>query len=269
MTHHASHITCHAPSIPRGVYLMDLTRFGSAIEDFYRARRQAALEEILAFFTGASLDLLSYEEIRRQFPIQGHIDRGLQEIPLSAIVGSVGRYRDFTRTFLPRHTGDASRWAQVKVAQVTQGVPPISVYQIGEVYFVRDGNHRVSVAQQMGSKTIEAYVTEVKTPVPLEPDDQLDDLILQAEYADCLAQTGLDQARPQANLSLTSPGRYPLFLEHIEVHRYFMGLEQHREIPYPEAVSHWYDAVYLPVVRLMKEHGLLDDFPDRTEADLY
>ena len=248
---------------------MDLTKFGSAIDDFHRARRQAALEKILAFFTGASLDLLSYEDVRRQFPVQGHVTRGLQEIPLSAIVGSVGRYRDFTRTFLPRHIVDANRWAQVKVAQVTQGVPPISVYQIGEVYFVRDGNHRVSIAHQMGSKTIEAYVTEVKTPVPLEPDDQPDDLILKAEYADFLAQTGLDRSRPQANLSLTSPERYPLFLEHIAVHRYFMGLEQQREIPYEEAVSHWYDAVYLPVIQLMKEHGLLNDFPERTEADLY
>lgn len=248
---------------------MDFAKFGSAIEDFYRARRQAALEQILAYFTGASLDLLSYEDIRRQFPIQGQIERGLQEIPLAAIVGSVGRYRDFTRTFLPRNEGDATRWAQVKVAQVTQGVPPISVYQIGEVYFVRDGNHRVSIAQQMGNKTIEAYVTEVKTPVPLEPNDQPDDLILKAEYADFLAQTGLDVSRPQVNLSLTSPGRYPLFLEHIAVHRYFMGLEQQREISYSEAVSHWYDVVYLPVIELMKKHGLLNDFPDRTEADLY
>lgn len=248
---------------------MNTTNFGAAVDDFHRARRQAAIEAIFATFTGASLDLLSYEEVRQLLRPQGQIERGLQDIPLEAIVGSVGRYRDFTRTFLPRHDGDANRWAQVKVALVTQGLPPISVYQLGEAYFVRDGNHRVSVARQIGNKTIEAHVTEVKISVPIGPDVRLDDLILKAEYAAFLTQTRLDVSRPQADLSLTSPGRYPLFLEHIEVHRYFMGLEQQQEIPYPEAVSHWYDAVYQPVVSLMQEHGLLDDFPDRTEADLY
>lgn len=248
---------------------MDFTKFGSAVEDFHRARRQAALKKILAFFTGESLDLLSYEEVRRHVRPSGQIERGLQEIPLAAIVGSVGRYKDFTRTFLPRHDGDATRWAQVKVAHLTQGVPPITVYQIGEVYFVQDGNHRVSVARQMGNKTIEAYVTEMKTAVPLGPEVQPDDLILKAEYADFLAETRLDVSRPQADLSLTSPGRYPLILEHIAVHRYFMGLEQKRDITYEEAVSHWYDFVYLPVVQLMAEYGLLNDFPARTEGDLY
>ncbi|MBK9053775.1 MAG: hypothetical protein IPL78_23580 [Chloroflexi bacterium] len=248
---------------------MDFTNFGSAVDDFHRARRQIAIEKIMAFFTGLSLDLLSYEEVRRQLRTSGQIERGLQEIPLDAVVGSVGRYRDFTRTFLPRNESDAGRWAQVKVAHLTQGVPPITVYQIGEVYFVQDGNHRVSVARQMGNRTIEAYVTELKTAVTLEPDVQPDDLILKAEYADFLAETRLDVARPQANLSLTSPGRYPLILEHIAVHRYYMGLEQQRDIGYEEAVSHWYDVVYLPIVQLMQEHGLLEDFPDRTEADLY
>jgi hypothetical protein len=248
---------------------MNMANFGSAVEDFHRARRQAALEKILGYFTGESLDLLSYEEVRRHLRPSGQIERGLQEIPLAAIVGSVGRYRDFTRTFLPRHDADATRWAQVKVAHLTQGVPPITVYQIGEVYFVQDGNHRVSVARQMGNNLIEAYVTEMKTAVPLGPDVQPDDLILKAEYADFLAGTRLDVSRPQADLSLTSPGRYPLILEHIAVHRYFMGLEQQRDISYEEAVSHWYDFVYLPVVQLMEEYGLLQDFPARTEADLY
>jgi len=248
---------------------MDFTNFGSAVEDFHRARRQVALEKILAYFTGEPLELLSYEEVRRHLRPSGQIERGLQEIPLDAIVGSVGRYRDFTRTFLPRHDGDATRWAQVKVAYLTQGVPPITVYQIGEVYFVQDGNHRISVARQMGNSTIEAYVTEMKTAVPLGPDVQPDDLILKAEYADFLAETRLDVTRPQADLSLTSPGRYPLILEHIAVHRYYMGLEQQRDIPYEEAVSHWYDGVYLPIVQLMQEHGLLQDFPARTGADLY
>jgi nucleotide-binding universal stress UspA family protein len=149
------------------------------------------------------------------------------------------------------------------------GLPAIDVYQIGEVYFVLDGNHRVSVARQLGATHIQAYVTEVRTRVPLSPDVQPDDLILKAEYADFLEHTCLDEIRPEADLSVTAPGRYRVLEEHIEVHRYFMGLEQERDIPYKEAVGHWYDEVYLPVVQVIHERGILRDFPGRTETDLY
>jgi nucleotide-binding universal stress UspA family protein len=244
--------------------------FASAQRDFYEARRRAAVEAIMARLTGKSIDLFSYEEVRHKLKARGSVSRGLQDIPLDAIVGSVGRYSDFTRSFLPRRDSDIQRWARVK-AQVTdmEGLPPIDVYQIGEVYFVRDGNHRVSVARELEAPTIQAYVTEVRTKVPLSPDDQPDDLILKAEYADFLEQTHLDKLRPEADLSLTVPGRYRTLEEHIEVHHYFMGLDQQREVPYEEAVTHWYDTVYLPVVQVIQERGVLRDFPERTETDLY
>jgi nucleotide-binding universal stress UspA family protein len=121
----------------------------------------------------------------------------------------------------------------------------------------------------MGNETIEAYVTEVKTRVPLMPDDEPADIILKAEYAEFLAQTKMDELKSEVNLRLTSPGKYPLLLEHIEVHRFFLGVELGREIPYDEAVIHWYDEVYQPTLRLIRETGLIRDFPERTEADMY
>jgi len=228
------------------------------------------MEQIMARLTGKSAALLSYEEVRQKLKAQGGGRRELKEIPLDAIVGSVGRYTDFTRSFLPRQDSDQERWARVKV-KVTDlgGLPPIQVYQIGEAYFVSDGNHRVSVARQVDATHIQAYVTEVRTKVPLSPDTQPDDLILKAEYADFLESTHLDKLRPEADLSVTAPGQYQVLEEHIEVHRYFMGLEQEREIPYDEAVSHWHDKVYLPVVQVIRQRGILRDFPGRTEADLY
>ena len=242
----------------------------SAMQDFRRARRRAALEQIMARLTGRSADLLSYEEVHRKLKAKGGGRRELKEIPLDAIVGSVGRYADFTRSFLPRQDSDEQRWARVKVKVTDQGgLPPVVVYQIGEAYFVLDGNHRVSVARQVGAPTIQAYVTEVRTKVPLSPDTQPDDLILKAEYADFLERTRLDELRPEANLDVTAPGQYRILEEHIEVHRYFMGLEQKREIPYEEAVGHWYDEVYWPVVQVIRERGILRDFPGRTETDLY
>jgi nucleotide-binding universal stress UspA family protein len=191
-------------------------------------------------------------------------------IPLDAIVGSVGRYKEFTRDFLPLKSINADRWIRVKMAMVgLSGVPPIEVYGLGEVYFVLDGNHRVSVAREMGLTHLDAYVTEVTTRVSLTRDVQPDDLIVQAEYIDFLERTRQEELRPDANLRLTVSGRYPILLEHIDVHRYYMGLDYAREIPYGEAFTSWYDNVYAPVVRVILERGLLRDYPERTETDLY
>ncbi|HFD39548.1 MAG TPA: universal stress protein [Anaerolineae bacterium] len=241
-----------------------------ALMDFRQARRQAERERLRARLAGRSAQLLSYEEVRRMLRARSSREVGLRDIPLDAIVGSVDRYTDFTRKFLPLRDSDEERWARVQT-QVSKlaGLPPIEVYQVGDAYFVRDGNHRVSVARQMGATHIQAYVTRIETRVPLTPDVQPQDLILKAEYADFLERTHLDELRPDADLSVSVPGQYEKLLEHIEVHRYFMGLEQEREIPYQEAVAHWYDTVYLPVVRIIREQDLLRHFPGRTEADLY
>lgn len=246
------------------------SRLSSAISDFRRARNRANLKEIIARFTGDSVELLSYDEVRKKLRPLGSSDRGLQDIPLDAIVGSVGRYSDFTRDFLPREGTDAYRWARVKLATNEMvGLPPIEVYKMGDAYFVKDGNHRVSVARQENAKTIQAYVHEVIMRVPLSPDDRPDDIILKAEYAEFLEKTHLDELRPEANLSVTIPGQYPLLLEHIDLHRHFMGRRQAREIPYPEAVTDWYDTVYLPVIRSIRERGIMLYFLERTETDLY
>ncbi len=242
----------------------------SAMADFYSARRQAQMEQLLARLTGKSAALLSYEEIAHNLRPAGGSDRGLQDIPLNAIVGSVGRYHDFTRSFLPRHDSAKERWINVQIAANDPvGLPPIEVYQLGQVYFVLDGNHRVSVARQMGSTHIEAHVTEIRTRVPLTPDIQPDGLIIKARYADFLEQTRLDEQRPGADLSVTAPGQYRILEEQIECHRQALSQTQQRVIAYQEAAIDWYDTVYLPVIEVIREQGILRDFPNRTETDLY
>jgi nucleotide-binding universal stress UspA family protein len=242
----------------------------SAIADFRRARYQAAWEQVLARLSGGSNDLLSYEDVRQKLKGGTALPRGLRDVPLQLIVGSVGRYGDFTRSFLPRKDSTEQRWARVKVATMDlTGVPPVELYQIGEVYFVLDGNHRVSVARELGLETIQAYVHEIQTKVPLTADVKPDDIILKAEYVDFLEKTRLDELRPKADLSVTVPGRYPLLLEHIDVHRYYLGVAQQREIDYYEAVQNWYDTIYEPIIQIIRDQGLLLDFPERTETDLY
>ncbi len=238
--------------------------------DFRKARRRADRERLMARVTGKSADLLSYEQVRQMLKAKTGQRVGLKDIPLDAIAGSVGRYTDFTRSFLPLQAQNEQRWAQIQTKFLDlKGLPPIDVYQVGDVYFVVDGNHRVSVARQMGATHIQANVTEIEIRVPLAPDIQPDELILKAEYTNFLEFTRLDELRPGADLSITAPGRYGILLEHIEIHRYFMGLELQREVSYEEAVTHWYDTIYRPVTEVIREQDVLRDLPGRTETDLY
>lgn len=245
-------------------------QYQAALEDFHQARRQAAMQQLLSRFTGEQTELLSYDDVRQKLKVMNVRERGLQDIPVDKIIGSVGRHKDFTRSFLPKSDSSGERWARVKAA-VTDltGVPPIEVYQLGDAYFVIDGNHRVSIARQEDLPTISAYVTEVKTRVPLTADDDPNELICKSRYAEFLERTNLDKMRPEPDLLMTFCAQYSLLLDHIDVHKYYMGLDYQRDVSYEEAVGHWYDAVYMPVVEMIREQGIMRDFPERTEADMY
>ncbi len=241
-----------------------------AINDFNAAHRKASLKSAISHLTGEKIDLLSYGEVLKSLRLQGQVERGRREIPLDKIIGSVGRYTDFTRDFLPRKSSDSQRWVSVKVAtESLLGVPPIEVYKVGDYYFVRDGNHRVSIARQNGQSHIEAYITEVLTRVPLTGDVDLDNLIIKEEYANFLEITQLDKHINDLELDVTEPGGYEKLLDHISVNRYFLGKKLEREIPYLEGAIDWYKNFYLPTVEIITEKGLLREFPDRTKTDLY
>lgn len=242
----------------------------TALRQFQDARRRANLQRLWARLTGRSADLLSFEEVRQNLgtPLFGRQVR--KEIPLNAIVGSVGRYKDFTRTFLPLRDADQNRWASVKVAaDGLVGLPPIEVYQLGDAYFVLDGNHRVSIAREAGAEFIEADVREVTTRVPLSADDDLDDLLLKSELAEFLNYTNLDRLCPGHQLRVTAPGQYLKLMELIDIHHYYMSREAGHKIPFLEAVIDWYDNVYGPVLQLIQERAMLREFPGRTATDLF
>ncbi|MBE9523982.1 MAG: universal stress protein [Chloroflexi bacterium] len=245
-------------------------RYRIALSDFRRARRKAALKEIVGWLTGKSNELLSFEEARQQLKAVGEEARGLHHIPLDAIIGSVGRYSDFTRDFLPRSSAQAGRWATVKsVLRDLDEMPPIQVYQIGEAYFVLDGNHRVSIARQRKATHIQAYITEIHTKVPLSSDTNLNDFILKAEYAEFIEHTAFDEACPLENLSITAPGHYKTLEKHISLHRQTMQENSDSVISSKEATASWFHEVYQPAVDIIQNRGILRSFPNRTETDLY
>jgi hypothetical protein len=244
--------------------------WSSAMQGFRRARSRASVEKIVARLSGKSAELLCYEDVPERMRTVRTVSRGRRDIPIDAIAGSVGRCTDFTRSFLPLQDGDQAHWAQVELAwNRLDGLPPIEVYQIGQVYFVLDGNHRVSVARQKGVRYLDACVTELLTQVPLSPDDKPDGLIVKAEYAEFLDRTGLHDLRPDADLSMSAPGHYRQLEEEILAYRHAVAIEEEREISLEEAVASWYDQVYLAVVRIIRERSLLRGFPGRTETDLF
>lgn len=245
-------------------------RFRAAVHDFQTAQQRAAVQEVLARITGKSTQLLSYEEVAEKLNLHVRTERGLHDIPLDAIVGSVGRYNDFTRTFLPRRVEDQQRWAGVKAAmEGNLGLPPIEVYKVGEVYFVLDGNHRVSVARREGFKTIQAYIIEFQTDVKLTPDVQPDDLIAKAEYVDFLEATRINRLRPNVDLSVTSCCQYEKLMEQVRVSQYLLQEQAGKEVPLQDAAAYWYDTTYIPLAETIRDRGLLRWFPDRTITDLY
>jgi nucleotide-binding universal stress UspA family protein len=243
-----------------------------AVQDFQSAHLRGKLQGVLARITGRSNQLLSYEEIADKLKLQGRSDKGIQTIPVDAIIGSVGRYTDFTRTFLPRRAEDQQRWANVKAATLDplgQGWEPVEVYKVSEVYFVLDGNHRVSIARQEGWKTIQAHVIEIQTNIPLSPDLRPDELIVKSEYAGFLEQTGLNKSQEPIDLKITNPGGYQKLLDEISARHRQLEEEHRREYSVQDAALSWYRDIYLPFAEAVRERGMMRWFPDRTVTDLY
>ncbi len=242
-----------------------------AQNNFQSQRGRVLFEKIIGFLTGKPTQLLAYGEVIKMFgTYQERPEREPRMVPLDHIVGSVGRYQDFTRSFLPLESVDQNRWTRVNRALYeSAGWPPIEVYKLGDIYFVKDGNHRVSVARSLGFKEIDAYVIDVPVPVDLKPDITPRELFLKAGETRFLNKSNIKMLRPEADIQVTEPGRYHQLLEHISVHRYYLGQQAQREIPYAEAVTSWYDNVYRPVVEEIRHSGILQHFANRTEADLY
>ena len=242
----------------------------SAQADFEKAYKRGFWRKIKNWLGGKSNELLPYEEVRKQLPIQGQRDAGLQEIPLDKIVGSVGRYRDFDRAFLPTQKVTADRWINISKARYKDtALPAVDVYQIGEVYFVTDGNHRVSVARGRKQEFIDAYVTVIEVPVQLTTEMSLDDVVEKAEYAKFMQKTDLARLRPEADLQVTDSAAYGRLLGHIVTHAYYLSIERGADISYEEATTSWYDNVYRPLVEVIEEHNLAKLLPDYTLTDLY
>ena len=235
-----------------------------------RARLSADVHDLLNLLRRTPNTLIPFEWVKHLHP-DAEYQRGTQAIPTEQIVGSVDRYKEFDRYYLPREPNLDERWIGVRSAQL-QGkeLPPIQVYKVGELYFVKDGNHRVSVARRQGQAYIDAQVIELQVTVPPEAGDTLKDLIIKGEYADFLRSTGLSRLIPgHHEILFTTPGRYDRLAGHIQTRKYYLDRKYGREVSLEEATRSWYTRLYGRIVEQIRVHDVLRRFPGRTEADLY
>ncbi len=236
---------------------------------FDAARLGAVMQDLLALVRQRPRDLLPFEEVRDRLKLRRVVDRGTHDVPLGQIVGTFGRRGEFNRAFLPRSEALRERWEDVlDLAVGAAGFPVVELYQVGDAYFAVDGHHRISVARSLGAPSIEAHVLEFLTPVPLGPDASPESVLQKEGLADFLETTGLVPSSPD-EFRVTHPGDYAEMLEHVAVHRYFLGLDLSRDVSWEEAVRSWYETLYRPMTETIRSSGVLGDFAGRTEADLY
>ncbi len=238
--------------------------------DFSRAYLKGFWRSIFSLFSKTNNELLPFDEVMKYISLRGKHYLGTRQIETSKIVGSVNRYQDFDRVFLPRQTHTRTRWESVNTAYFQDVIlPPIEVYKVGEVYFVRDGHHRVSVARERGQVYMDAYVIEIDIKGVLDQDASIEDLVMAHEYNDFLAHSKLDKAVPGVDFRFSIPGQYDRLLQHINVHCWFMGEKLNRPVSDEEAALDWYTEVYLPLVKIIRKRKIMREFPHRTETDLY
>ncbi|MDY4610237.1 MAG: transcriptional regulator [Sphaerochaetaceae bacterium] len=242
-------------------------------EDFTKARARGRMQSILSTLQWKNSDLLSFYEVTALLKPKHETYLGMRTIPIDKIIGSEGRYHDFTLAFYPKKELLRTRWESIDRAHHQYvNLPPISVYKLGDWYFVRDGNHRVSVAKTQGVEFIDAEVVELDSEIPIEPGltkRQLSKRVVNYERERFLELYHPEKYLDMSQIEFTAPGMYPEMVNHILVHKYYINQNQTEEISFEEAAKSWFDNVYMPIVREIRHERLLSTFPGHTEGDLY
>jgi hypothetical protein len=243
-----------------------------ADKDFSRARRRAFLRRLGAYLRKdpVSNELLSFDEVKSALGALEQTYLGMRVVPVKKIVGSVGRHRDFDRAFLPSKPSLGGRWKSIDQAILrTEELPPVSLYKIRDAYFVRDGNHRVSVARQQGVEMIDAEVVELKSRVPIDSAVTARDLLYKLEHRRLLERLPIDRVVPELKVELSDVADYRYLATYIEAHGFRLSQLWRRYVSPEEVLRDWYEHSYTPIATMIREERILDAFPERTELDLY
>ena len=240
-----------------------------AQDDFLRVRRRRAMSRIAHRLRGEPGDvnvILPFEEVVAALGRTSERQLGLQVVPLDAVVGTVDRTRDFDRQFRPTTGRVRARWERIAAAMRRgESMPPIDVYRIGDLHFVRDGHHRVSVARALGRRDIDAYVTEVTTRVPVDGDLRVSDLLLKDHerlFGERVPLPGAARER----LRVSAPWDYAVLAEGVEAWGFRVMQDRGAFMDREQVAAEWYEREYVPVVAMLRDCGLIGP---GTEADSY
>ncbi len=236
--------------------------------DFGRARRKRALSQIAARLRreGDLSTILPFEEVVRALGRRDERSLGLKTIDLDSIIGTVDRGREFDRSFRPTSGRVRPRWERINTAQRKgQEMPPIDVYRIGELHFVKDGHHRVSVARALGFDKIDAYVTEIVTELGAGREIRLGDLPLKSHQRLFFERVPLP-ADARADIKLSDEWRYAALAEAIEAWGFRVSQDRGELMTRSAVAEEWYDDEYRPVVEMLREAELIRRGMTETEA---
>jgi hypothetical protein len=240
-----------------------------AEHDFLRVRRRQVLSRLAAWLRREPDDvseILPFDEVVAALGRLGERRLGLQSIPLESIVGSVDRTRDFDRWFRPRSGRSRERWERLAKAQRRgESIPPIDVYRVGELHFVRDGHHRVSVAHALRFRSIDGFVTEVTTRIDTTGISRRGDLItkdLRRVFLDRVPLPG----PVLATILVTSAWSYAELSEEVEAWGFRLMQQEARFLDRDTVARRWYAEEYCPVIRMLVQAELIGE---RTEAEAY
>ena len=237
--------------------------------DFLRARRRQVLARLAHRLRREPDDvnvILPFDEVVAALGMRGERRLGLRTIQLSTVVGTMGSARDFDRRFRPTSARVRQRWERLALAQRRgEPIPPIDVYRIGDMHFVQDGHHRISIAMAAGATTIEAYVTEVLTQLPPTGIRGRRDLVVKS-YQRIFADRVPLPPSATAKIMVTDPWSYAELGEAVEAWGFRCMQDQGRFLDRAEVARRWYTKEYLPVVRMLRAADLIGS---RTEAEAY
>jgi hypothetical protein len=238
-------------------------------DDFLRARRRQVLGRLVQRLRREPDDvnlILPFDEVVAALGRVGEQRLGLRTIPLARIVGSVDSMRDFDRLFRPTSSRVRERWERLALAQRRgESIPPIDVYQVGDLYFVADGHHRVSIALTTGQKTIDAYVTEVLTAVPADGIRHRSDLLFKSYELLFRSRVKL-QPQAYAKIKVSDPWSYAELGEAVEAWGFRLMQHEHKFYDREQVSRRWFAEEFTPVVRMLHSADLVGS---NTDAEAY
>lgn len=242
-------------------------------EDFAKARNKAFFNEIQHLLSPEEASLISLNDVKQLIRPINETYLGMKVIPIDKIIGSEGRYKDFDNNFFPKSSHLRHRWEHVDEAAIKSiTLPPIKVYEINGLYFVRDGNHRVSVAKARGTEFIDAEVVTLQSEIKLKKPNNMNDIVKQIiNYEKRLfyAETSFGDITDFWCLDFSRAGRYDVIYNHILTHKYFLNQQQEDEVSMEDAILSWFTKVYVPIISTIQKKKILKKFPKRTYSDLY